>query len=64
MRSQGHPFVTPVTPELRVASFFRLQSMVRDEHARSTIFELDIAIQVLMERLGRIVPETVKLGGI
>jgi PKHD-type hydroxylase len=56
--------VTPVTPELRVASFFRLQSMVRDAHARSTIFELDIAIQVLMERLGRIVPETVKLRGI
>jgi hypothetical protein len=28
------------------------------------IFDLDIAIKALMERLGRIVPETVKLSGI
>ena len=56
--------VTPVTRGLRVASFFWLQSMVRDAHARSLIFDLDTAIQALVERLGRDDPETVKLTGI
>ncbi len=56
--------VTPVTRGARVASFFWLQSMVRDDHARSLIFDLDTAIQSLVERLGRDDPETVKLTGI
>jgi len=56
--------VTPVTRGMRVASFFWLQSMVRDAHARSLIFDLDTAIQALVERLGRDDPETVKLTGI
>jgi PKHD-type hydroxylase len=56
--------VTPVTRGMRVASFFWLQSMVRDAHARSLIFDLDTSIQALMERLGRDDPETVKLTGI
>lgn len=56
--------VTPVTRGVRVASFFWLQSMVRDDHARSLIFDLDTAIQNLVERLGRDDPETVKLTGI
>jgi PKHD-type hydroxylase len=56
--------VTPVTRGRRVASFFWLQSMIRDAHARSLIFDLDGAIQVLVERLGRDDPETVKLTGI
>jgi PKHD-type hydroxylase len=56
--------VTPVTRGARVASFFWLQSMVRDAHARSMIFDLDGAIQNLCERLGRDDPETVKLTGI
>ena len=56
--------VTPVTRGTRVASFFWLQSMVRDDHARSLIFDLDTAIQALVERLGRDDPETVKLTGI
>jgi PKHD-type hydroxylase len=55
--------VTPVTPGARVASFFWLQSMVRDAHARSLIFDLDTSIQALVERLGRDDPETVKLTG-
>ena len=37
--------VTPVTRGTRVASFFWLQSMIRDAHARSMIFDLDSAIQ-------------------
>ena len=57
-------FDPPVTRGVRVASFFWLQSMVRDAHARSMIFDLDSAIQALVERLGRDDPETVKLTGI
>jgi PKHD-type hydroxylase len=56
--------VKPVTRGMRVASFFWLQSMIRDAHARSLIFDLDNAIQALVERLGRDDPETVKLTGI
>jgi len=56
--------VTPVTRGSRVASFFWLQSMVRDGHARSLIFDLDTAIQGLAGRLGTDVPDLVKLTGI
>jgi PKHD-type hydroxylase len=56
--------VTPVTRGVRVASFFWLQSMIRDAHARSLIFDLDNAIQALVLRLGRDDPETVKLTGV
>jgi PKHD-type hydroxylase len=49
---------------MRVASFFWLQSMVRDVHARSLIFDLDTAIQALVERIGRDDPQTVKLTGV
>jgi PKHD-type hydroxylase len=56
--------VTPVTRGTRVASFFWLQSTIRDPHARSMIFDLDTTIQALVERLGRDDPETVKLTGI
>ena len=56
--------VTPVTRGVRVASFFWLQSMIRDAHARSLIFDLDVSIQALVERLGRDDPETVRLTGV
>ncbi|WP_298254273.1 Fe2+-dependent dioxygenase [Bradyrhizobium sp.] len=56
--------VTPVTRGVRVASFFWLQSMIRDAHARSLIFDLDNTVQALVERLGRDDPETVRLTGI
>ena len=56
--------VTPVTRGTRVASFLWMQSMIRDAHARSMIFDLDTTIQVLCERLGRDDPETVRLTGI
>jgi PKHD-type hydroxylase len=56
--------VAPATAGLRVASFFWLRSMIRDTDARSLIFDLDTAIQALVERLGRDDPETVKLTGI
>jgi predicted 2-oxoglutarate/Fe(II)-dependent dioxygenase YbiX len=56
--------VTPITRGTRVASFFWLQSMIRDERARSMIFDLDNTIQTLVQRLGRDDPEMVKLTGI
>jgi PKHD-type hydroxylase len=56
--------VAPVTRGGRVASFFWLQSMIRDAHARSLVFDLDTAVQALVEHLGRDDPETVKLTGI
>src|ERR1700689_1332510 len=53
--------VTPVTRGMRVASFFWLQSMIRDAHARSLIFDLDTAIQALVERLRRDDSQKVRL---
>jgi PKHD-type hydroxylase len=56
--------VTPITRGVRVASFFWLQSMIRDAQARSMIFDLDNSIQGLVGRLGRNDSEIVKLGGL
>jgi PKHD-type hydroxylase len=56
--------VTPITRGTRVASFFWLQSMIRDDRARAMIFDLDNTIQRLVERLGRDDAETVRLSGI
>lgn len=44
--------VTPVTRGSRWASFFWVQSMIRDEAARAMLFDLDEAIQSLRGRLG------------
>jgi PKHD-type hydroxylase len=56
--------VREITRGMRVASFFWLQSMIRNSHARSMIFDLDNSIQGLVGRLGRDDPEIVKLTGI
>jgi PKHD-type hydroxylase len=45
--------VLPVTRGARVASFFWIQSMVRDDGRRTLLFDLDMAIQ----RLSRDVPD-------
>jgi len=39
--------VTPVTRGARVASFFWIQSMIRDDGERTLLFDLDSAIQAL-----------------
>jgi PKHD-type hydroxylase len=44
--------VQPVTRGARVASFFWIQSMIRDDGQRTILFDLDLAIQ----RLGNEVP--------
>ena len=56
-------YVEPVTRGTRLASFFWIQSMVRDDTQRTMLFELDNAIQAL----GRDVPQhpsVVKLAGL
>jgi len=44
--------VTPVTRGSRWASFFWIQSMIRDEAAREMLFELDNSIQSLRAKVG------------
>lgn len=44
--------VHPVTGGARVCSFFWVQSMVRDNHQRAMLFELDQTIQKLRTRTG------------
>jgi PKHD-type hydroxylase len=57
-------FVREVTRGERVASFFWLQSMIRDNVARALLFDLDQAIQSLSHRLGAGDPACVRLTGI
>lgn len=56
--------VKPVTRGYRVASFFWIQSMIRDERARIMLFDLDRAIQKLTTELGVENAEVVRLTGI
>ena len=56
-------FVTPVTRGARVASFFWIQSLVRDDGQRTILFDLDTAIQ----RIGQDLPDypaSVQLTGV
>ena len=55
--------VEPVTRGTRVASFFWIQSMVRDDGARRILFELDQAVQDVAGRLGANDPAAVRLTG-
>ncbi|MBL9215782.1 MAG: Fe2+-dependent dioxygenase [Opitutaceae bacterium] len=55
--------VTPVTRGARLASFFWLQSLVRDDARRALLFDLDVAIQRLgAEQAGH--PSVVQLTGV
>ncbi|MBB3347253.1 Fe2+-dependent dioxygenase [Sphingomonas sp. BK069] len=56
--------VTPVTRGERVASFFWLQSMVRDDGERRTLFELDRAIQAVATDRGHGDGAVVQLTGV
>ena len=55
--------VQPVTRGTRVASFFWIQSMVRDDGARRILFELDQAVQDVAGQLGQADPAAVRLTG-
>ncbi len=54
--------VTPVTHGARVASFFWIESMVRDGGRRRLLFDLDMSILGLRDRLGD-TSEVVRLTG-
>src|SRR5688572_1137573 len=56
--------VTPVTGGTRVASFFWIQSMVRDDAARRMLFDLDQAVQRLAGQLGQDDRSVVELTGV
>lgn len=56
--------VTPVTRGERICSFFWLQSMIRDESARTMLFDLDQNVQRLGGELGLGHPSVVALSGI
>ena len=56
--------VAPVTSGVRVASFFWLQSMVRDDGARRILFDLDQGVQAVAAAQGQGDPATVRLTGV
>ena len=56
--------VEPVTSGARVASFFWIQSMVRDDGARTILFDLDQSIQAVAADRGQADREVIRLTGI
>ena len=54
--------VTPVTRGARIASFFWVESMVRSDDQRRLLFELDMNLLKLRERLGETAETTVLTG--
>lgn len=56
--------VNEITRGARISSFFWIQSMVRDENARTILFDLDQSIQNLAQNLGHKSPEIIRLTGI
>jgi PKHD-type hydroxylase len=55
--------VTPVTSGERVASFFWIQSMIRDDARRRLLFEIDVAVQRLASEVGQQHESVVALTG-
>ncbi len=55
--------VTPVTRGVRTASFFWIQSLVREDARRALLFNMDIAIQQLAGKVGAGAPELISLTG-
>jgi PKHD-type hydroxylase len=56
--------VTPVTRGARIASFFWIESMVRDEGERALLYDLDQTIQGLTPHLAADNPHLVQLTGV
>jgi PKHD-type hydroxylase len=55
--------VTPITRGERVASFFWIQSMVRDPAQRALLLQMDVAVQSLAGEVGLGHPQVVSLTG-
>lgn len=56
--------VEPVTRGVRIASFFWVQSLVRDGAARAVLFDLDRAIQTLAVERGQADEPVIRLTGV
>ena len=56
--------VEPVTRGMRVASFFWVQSMIRDDGARTILFDLDRSVQSLAAERGQADPAIIQLTGV
>ena len=56
--------VAPVTRGVRTASFFWIQSMVRDDGARRILFELDRGVQEVAAAQGQGAAAAVRLTGV
>ncbi|WP_341708303.1 Fe2+-dependent dioxygenase [Halopseudomonas sp.] len=56
--------VTPVSSGARTCAVFWLQSMVRSNQQRETLFELDQSVQALTAELGASHSEVVRLSGV
>jgi PKHD-type hydroxylase len=56
--------VEPVTRGVRTASFFWIQSMVRDDSARAILFDLDRSIQAVAADRGQADKEVIRLTGV
>lgn len=56
--------VEPVTKGARVASFFWVQSMIRDDGARTILFDLDRSIQAVAAVQGQDDKEVIRLTGV
>lgn len=56
--------VEPVTRGRRVASFFWLQSMIRDDAARQLLFDLDRSVQGVAAQMGQDNGEVIRLTGV
>ena len=56
--------VEPVTNGVRTASFFWIQSMVRDDSARTLLFDLDRSIQAIAADRGQGDGEVIRLTGV
>jgi PKHD-type hydroxylase len=55
--------VTPITSGERVAAFFWVQSMIRDDAQRRVLFDMDVAVQRLGGELGQAHASVVALTG-
>jgi PKHD-type hydroxylase len=55
--------VAPITRGSRWASFFWVQSMIRDDGRRTLLFDLDQSVQALSGRLGADDPQVISLTG-
>ena len=55
--------VTPVTRGMRIASFFWVQSLIRSDAQRTLLYDMDLSIRALTQKLGPADPQVISLTG-